>query len=157
MRYSDYNWRMNALIALALFLFSPLTLASTPWDALNEKVLRDGTLLESNFGTTKHLERRKGEEVAYFTVEINTETGEAKRYSAVIEDWKQSPDGKFVVFQSLFWFTPLGELALVSRYRIFLNADRSYASREEISYGVEPESTDLAIWNKLLSAWVKEL
>jgi hypothetical protein len=148
---------MKALLALALLFLPSVSHAATPWEALTDKVMQEGTLLTSNFGLSKYLERHLGSRTVYLTIEIDTQTGEARRYSAVVENLSQTPDGKFEIDQNLFWFTPVGELAVAAHYRIGLHADRSIESRKEISYGVEPSPSELALWDSILADWAGAL
>lgn len=145
---------MKNLLIATLMLLAPLSQAkAATWEGLTEKAMQEGTVLESNFGLTKHIERRLGSQVIYFTIELDSTSGEAKRYSAVVENWEKTPEGKYKVEQSLLWFTPLGELAVIARYSIGLNEDKSYESRKEIAYGESPEAADIDQWNAILAGW----
>lgn len=140
------------LLLAALLLFSAQAQAAT-WESLTEKALQEGTVSETNFGFTKSLERRLGSQVVYFTIDIDPQSGQAKRFSAVVENWRKTPEGKFEIDQNLFWFTPVGELAVIARFAIGLKADKSFESRKEIAYGEAPEAADIDQWNAILRAW----
>lgn len=142
---------MKILLA-ALILFSVQAKAAT-FESLTEKAVQEGTVSENNFGFTKSLERRMGSQVVYFTIDIDPQTGNPKRYSAVVENWQKTPEGKFEIDQNLFWFTPLGELAVKGRFLIVLKADKSYESRKELSYGEAPQEADLDLWDNILRTW----
>lgn len=146
-----YKRRMKFLL-LALTLFSLQAKAAT-WESLSEKALREGTITETTFGITKSLERRQGSQVIYFTLDIDPQTGLAKRYSAVVENWQQTTEGKYQIDQSLFWFTPLGELAVTARFAMILKQNGSLESRKEIYYGQAPGAAEIDQWNNILETW----
>lgn len=143
---------MKILLA-ALILFSAPQAQAATWESLTEKTLREGTITETDYGFTKSLERRIGSQVAYFTLDIDPQSGKPKGYTAVIEDWQKTPEGKYQINQNLFWFTPLGELAFTARYEIGLKQDKSHESSKELYYGEEPSPADLDQWNNLLESW----
>jgi hypothetical protein len=142
---------MKILLA-ALILFSAQAKAAT-FESLTEKALQEGTVTETAFGFTKSLERRMGSQVIYFTIDIDPQSGNPKRFSAVVENWQKTPEGKYQIDQNLFWFTPLGELAVTGHFLIVLKEDKSFESRKEISYGEAPQAADLDQWNNILATW----
>lgn len=144
-------------LLLALLAFSHLAHANTPWEALVQKTLQEGQIVESPFGMFQNLERRDGKDVAYISLEIDPDTRAAKRYTAVLEQWASLADGKSMVDQYLYWFTPAGELTVAAHYQILFRADRSLESRKELAYGVEPTAEDLDRWSQTLASWAAVL
>ena len=151
MRYFVYKDRMKILLA-ALLLFSLQAQAAT-FESLTEKTLREGTITETAFGITKSLDRRMGSVVVYFTLAIDSQSGQPKSFTGVIEDWQKTPEGKFQINQTLLYFTPVGELAVTGRFKILLKKDKSFESREEISYGEPPLPQEVDQWNEILASW----
>jgi hypothetical protein len=145
------------LFLLALLALSPLAHAATPWEALVQKTLREGEVVQSPYGLFQSLEHRDGNDVAYVSLEIDPDTHAAKRYTAVLEHREVAADGKTMIDQHLYWFTPAGELTVTAHYQILFRADASLESRKELAYGVAPTEEDEARWSRTLASWAAAL
>lgn len=131
------------------------------FEALVNKTLTEGTVLESVYGTTVYLARivpndtGKPRSADYFTAEVVVANGQVipRRFDVVSENWTINADGNWEIEQYIFLITTSANLEKVTHQRVIETPDMHLIRVEQIPVPSLEDPAVVAALKIRMDAW----